>query len=76
VEALAASRQYDLYLLTGVNIPFTQDGTRDGEHIREWMHRLFEQELQATGKPFAPVNGSPEERLGQAVRLIDPLLKG
>ena len=35
VEAIAALRHYDLYLLTDVDIPFVQDGFRDGEHIRE-----------------------------------------
>lgn len=75
VEGLTRHRKYDLYMLADVNIPFTQDGTRDGEHIREWMHRVFEEELQAAGKPYAIVTGSPEERLHEAIRLIDPLLK-
>lgn len=75
VEALAAPRRYDLYLLTDVDIAFVQDGTRDGEHIREWMHRTFIEELEATGRPFMLVTGSPDERLRQSIRLIDPLLK-
>lgn len=75
VEALAAPRRYDLYLLTGVEIPFVQDGTRDGEHIREWMHQTFIEELEATGRPYKIVTGTPEERLRQSIALIDPLLK-
>ena len=39
VDAIAAAhRRPDLYLLTDVNTPFEQDGSRDGELIREWMH--------------------------------------
>lgn len=75
VEALAAPRKYDLYLLTDVSIPFVQDGTRDGELIREWMHRTFSEELEATGRPYRLVTGSPEERLRQSIEFIDPLLK-
>ncbi len=75
VEALAAPRRYDLYLLTGVNIPFVQDGTRDGELIREWMHQAFVEELEVTGRPYKLVSGSPEERLRQSIEWIDPLLQ-
>ncbi len=74
VEAIAATHLYDLYLLTDVNIPFMQDGTRDGEHIRHWMHDLFEAELKAQGKPYALITGPHEQRLTKAVELIDPLL--
>jgi NadR type nicotinamide-nucleotide adenylyltransferase len=74
VEAIAANRRYDIYLLTDVNIPFVQDGTRDGEHIRHWMHKLFEAELKARGKPYALLSGLHEQRLARAIELIEPLL--
>ena len=51
VEAIAASYRYELYLLTDVDIPFVQDGTRDGEHIRHGMHRRFVEWLTAHGHP-------------------------
>jgi HTH-type transcriptional regulator, transcriptional repressor of NAD biosynthesis genes len=76
VEAIADSRRYDLYLLTGDEIPFVQDGLRDGEHIRHWMHDLFVAELTATCRPFALISGTREERLTQAVELIDRLVLG
>ena len=28
-----------IYILTKPNVPFVQDGYRDGEHIREWLFR-------------------------------------
>jgi len=34
VARLAAARSYALYILTGDDIPFVQDGIRDGQHIR------------------------------------------
>ncbi len=74
VEAIAAPRHYALYLLTGDEIPFVQDGFRDGEHIRHWMHTQFVAALEAQAKPYVLLRGSPAERLHRAIELIDPLL--
>lgn len=74
VETLAAARRYDLTLLTGDEIPFEQDGTRDGESIRHWMHETFIEELESAGRHWVLLRGAPEERLRQAVTLIEPLL--
>lgn len=75
VEQIAKQRDYDLYLLTNVDIPFVQDGTRDGEHIREWMHNRFESELQKQHVPYVVLSGSHEKRLKKAIKQIDKLLK-
>ena len=71
VEAIAAGCRYDLYLLTGDEIPFIQDGTRDGEHIRHWMHETFVAELERTGRPYLLLRGPHQERLARAVEAID-----
>ena len=71
VRALAAGRRYALYLLTGDEIPFVQDGTRDGEHVRGWMNGRFREELAARSEPWLEVSGSPELRLATAVAAID-----
>ncbi len=75
VENLAASHQYDLYFLTDVDIPFVQDGTRDGEHIRLGMHTRFVEWLNTHGRPFTLLSGSPDRRLHTATTLIDRLLE-
>lgn len=74
VEAVSKGRNYDLTLLTGAEIPFVQDGWRDGEHIRDWMHRRFVDRLEETNRPYVVIEGSPEERLAKATPLIDGLL--
>jgi len=74
VDEVAAGQRYDLYLLTDVNIPFIQDGIRDGEHIRHDMHRRFEAELARQATPYALLAGTHEERLGVAVGLVDELV--
>ncbi len=71
VEKLADAMHHDLYILTGDEIPFVQDGTRDGEHIRHWMHGRIEERLLESGRTFVVVRGTKEERLAQAVALID-----
>ncbi|HEX7150219.1 MAG TPA: AAA family ATPase [Thermoanaerobaculia bacterium] len=76
VEALIASRRApNLYLLTDVATPFVQDGTRDGEAIREWMHATIVEELTARGLPFVTLRGSFAEREAQAVGAVEGLLR-
>lgn len=74
VEEFAKNREPDLYILTDVKTPFKNDGTRDGEHIREWMHKRFVQELKKKKIPYVIVEGSRVKRLKKAVRFIDRLM--
>jgi len=67
-------RRPDLDLLTDVATPFVQDGTRDGELIRDWMHRTFVDELTADARPFVPLGGSRSERLATASAAIRRIL--
>jgi len=71
VLRIGLGRRYDLYLVTDVDIPFVQDGYRDGEHLRTAMHRRFVDELSRLDRPFAVIGGSRDERLSKAVSLID-----
>ena len=66
VETLAKERQPDLYVLTGDEIPFVQDGLRDGEHLRPWMTERFREVLGAQSVPWIEVRGSRTERLEAA----------
>lgn len=67
VARVAARARCDLYLLTGDEIPFVQDGLRDGEHIRHEMHRWFEEALAAQPVPWMLLRGSRQARLLQAL---------
>ncbi|GCE77760.1 AAA family ATPase [Cellulomonas biazotea] len=79
VRALAARRVPDLYVLTGDEIPFVQDGLRDGEHVRHAMQDRFRAVLAerhaAGGAPWVEVRGDPASRLDQALALVEPLLR-
>lgn len=73
VDAVAARGRCDLYLLTGDEIPFVQDGLRDGEHRRHEMHRWFEEMLRAQSVPWTLLRGPPAERLVAASKAVDAL---
>ena len=66
----AALRPPRIYLLTGPEIPFVQDGWRDGEHVREWMTQRFREQLEHTGSPWVEVRGDPATRLATAVNVV------
>lgn len=64
-----------LYLLTDWrDVPFEQDGIRDGEHLREQMTQWFVEELEKRGEPWALISGDRQERLERSIRLIDEAL--
>ncbi len=74
VEALA--RHHPLYLLThDADVPFDQDGLRDGERIRSSMTKRFVERLEQSGRRWCWVRGEREERLGQALAAVDALLE-
>lgn len=73
-EAVGARRPA-LYLLTDhEDVPFEQDGWRDGEHLREWMTDLFVRRLAERGVPWVRLTGSREERLARAVEACDDVI--
>lgn len=73
LEKLTSYPAKALYILTAPDIPFVQDGTRDGEQIRLQMHETFIKELEKAKKPYIIVTGSRRNRLKQAVSIIDTL---
>jgi NadR type nicotinamide-nucleotide adenylyltransferase len=75
VEAIAAAHRHDLYLLTECDLPFVQDGLRDGETIRQWMTRRFEEVLTERGLPWMKISGFGEQRLAAAVRAVERILE-
>jgi len=62
----------DVYLLTDhEGVPFVQDGTRDGEHLRAAMTAEFAVALARHNKPWAMLTGSLEQRLDLAERIAN-----
>lgn len=65
-----------LYLVPDPDISFVQDGTRDGEHLREWMHGRFIERLEENCYRYRVLTGSYEDRFDQAVAIIQSTYPG
>ena len=64
-----------LYLLTAdADVPFHDDGLRDGEHLRPWMTQRFREVLTAQRVPWVELRGDRETRLTAALQQVDLLL--
>ena len=70
VDAIGAKDRVDLYLLTAPDVPFVQDGFRDGEHIRQWMHERFVEQLMGGVADWALVDGPYDRRFPLAEAII------
>jgi NadR type nicotinamide-nucleotide adenylyltransferase len=68
VDAIGSRDVVDLYLLTAVDVPFVQDGFRDGEHIRHWMHRRFRETLGGGAVRVVEISGDWSQRFATAER--------
>jgi HTH-type transcriptional regulator, transcriptional repressor of NAD biosynthesis genes len=75
VDALGAAAPYHLYLLTHhADVPFAQDGLRDGEHLRAWMTDRFAARLDATNRRWRWLRGDRADRGAAALAAVDELL--
>lgn len=75
VEGIAAAhRKPDHYFLADVHTPFVQDGTRDGEEIRVWMHETFIEEMRKTGRSYTEIFGTHEARMRETIAIIDSMI--
>lgn len=76
-EAHGAPAPYHLYLAThDADVPFVQDGIRDGEAIRRWMTERFATRLTEEGRRWRWLRGSQSERLDRAIAAVDELVAG
>ena len=74
VDAVGRRDRAHLYLLAEPDFPFVQDGWRDGERIRGWMHARFVAQLSALPTPVVRLRGPLEDRMRDATAAIDALL--
>jgi NadR type nicotinamide-nucleotide adenylyltransferase len=74
VDAIGRNDVAHLYLLTLPDVPFVQDGWRDGRQIRDWMHARFLEQLRAMPAPVVCLAESIESRMEAACTAIADLL--
>lgn len=71
IEAAAATRKADLYLLTDIDLPWVTDSLRDSAAPRESLYEKFAQTLKKYEAKVVPITG---ERFAAAVTQLDSLL--
>jgi len=75
-ELDAYLRNYDLYLLTSIDTPFQMDNTGlryDGD-TRAFMDATYHRHAEESGRPWAVLQGPPQERLRTAVDAVSTML--
>ena len=71
LEAAALSNQYDLYLLTSIDVPWEEDDLRDRPYEREASFDKFKEALEKYDRNFVILKGDRTSRLYQAISEID-----
>lgn len=74
VDAIGRADKADLYLLTAPDVPFVQDGFRDGERIRDWMHERFLNQLRRGQAHFVLLGGALQQRFATSAAAIEELM--
>jgi NadR type nicotinamide-nucleotide adenylyltransferase len=67
-----ARRSYDLYLLTGIDMPWQDDPLREyPDHaMRHYFFHVYKDIVIHSGVPWALIEGTPAERLQRALAVI------
>jgi NadR type nicotinamide-nucleotide adenylyltransferase len=73
IEAAAADRRPDLYLVCDIDVPWTPDGLRDRGDRREEMHGYFVTAVTESGAPWELISGDQETRFARARALVDAI---
>jgi Predicted ATPase/kinase involved in NAD metabolism len=70
-----AQRQYDMYLLTDIDIEWQDDPLREHgqQEMRQYFFNIYKDIVQQSGLPWAVISGTPDERVQQALQAIKTL---
>ena len=74
LEKYALKNDYDLYLLTDIDIPWEKDDLRDKPNERKESFDIFKNELVKKNLPFEVINGTKIERLKKAINCINKII--
>ncbi len=73
LDKAARTHEYDLFLLTNVDVPWIKDDLRDKPENRKETFEIFKQALIDNKKPFLILSGNEKERLTKAISIIESL---
>lgn len=63
--------RYDLYLLCNIDVPWEHDPLREHPDKRKYFFELYYNELKSRGFVFSVISGIGEERINNAIEIID-----
>jgi len=69
-----ATRKYDLYLLTHIDIPWQDDPQREHPLQRQELYDIYLREMKNQPTPFVEIKGERELRRKTAVERIEDLI--
>ncbi|MBD2420323.1 AAA family ATPase [Anabaena cylindrica FACHB-243] len=75
IEEEGNRRQYDLYLLLDVDVPWVNDSQRFLVNYREEFRDRCIQALESRNRPYIIINGDWKQRWQKACRAVDELLE-
>ena len=72
ISKAIAERHYELYLLTGIDIPWQHDPLREhpAPEERAYFYQLYHNIVATSGIPWAAIDGTETERLATALKAI------
>jgi NadR type nicotinamide-nucleotide adenylyltransferase len=73
IRAEADRRQYDLYLLMDIDVPWVDDSQRYLSHRRDEFFRRCREALDARRRPYVVIQGDWQERYRRACRAVERL---
>lgn len=65
---------FDLYLLCRPDLPWEADAVRENGNNRAYFYHLYKSEIEQLGKPFVDIHGMGNQRLINAIQLINETL--
>lgn len=75
IEDLSWKRNYDLYLLLDIDVPWVKDNQRYLPNQRKWFKNLCVDALEKRNKNYRLINGNFEIRFNKAVQAVDEILR-
>ncbi|MBA3829826.1 MAG: ATP-binding protein [Taibaiella sp.] len=72
-----AARRYDLYLLTGIDIPWQNDPQREHPEpaMRSYFYNIYLDVVQNSGVPWVAIDGTPEERVQKSLLSVQQFMQ-
>jgi NadR type nicotinamide-nucleotide adenylyltransferase len=74
IEELLLKKPYSFYLLTAPDLPWKADPLRENPGKGEYFFKVYREEIEHYGFPYAVVSGKNSERLQCAVKAVKEFL--